>query len=177
MENDKKQTKQDLKTILGEAYTPELEQSIKGFIGQNFVAKSDFNKKSEQLKDFKQKLAERAEKSKDTIDWNAKIKALEEKHKQEIETWQKKYNDYLLESALSKANAKNPKTVKALLQTDKLVFEDSGIKGLDEQLAELKKTDSYLFDIPADNVTKKGSSFPANNEPQTEKVKTIPRVI
>lgn len=178
MENDNKQqtTKQDLKAILGDAYSPELETSIKAFIGQGFVAKSDFAKKNEQLKDFKQKLAERAEKTKDTSDWSTKIKTLEEKHANELKTWQDKFNNYRLDDYLAKEKAKNPKALRALLDSSKIVFEDEDIKGLKEQLDGLKKSDSYLFDLPADNV-KKGAGFPANAEQKTETVKTTPKVI
>lgn len=52
-----------------------------------------------------------------------------------------------LEKALSNAKAKNTKAVQALLELgdDVELNEDGTIKGLDEKIKALKKSDSYLF--------------------------------
>lgn len=52
-----------------------------------------------------------------------------------------------LATALTGANARNPKTVEALLDMDKLQLNDDGkLTGLDDQLTAIKKDNAYLFD-------------------------------
>ena len=64
--------------------------------------------------------------------------------------------DYALSAALTGAKAKNAKAVKALLDMDGLKFNDGKIVGLDEQLAQIKADNDYLFecDEPAPEVVK-----------------------
>lgn len=64
--------------------------------------------------------------------------------------------DYALSAALTGAKAKNAKAVKALLDKDGLKFNDGKIVGLDEQLAQIKADNDYLFesDEPAPEFVK-----------------------
>lgn len=66
--------------------------------------------------------------------------------------------DYALSAALTGAKAKNAKAVKALLDMDGLKFNDNDgkIVGLDEQLAQIKTDNDYLFesDEPAPEFVK-----------------------
>lgn len=66
--------------------------------------------------------------------------------------------DYALSAALAGAKAKNTKAVKALLDMDGLKFNDNDgkIVGLDEQLAQIKTDNDYLFesDEPAPEFVK-----------------------
>ena len=64
--------------------------------------------------------------------------------------------DYALSAALTGAKAKNAKAVKALLDMDGLKFNDGKIVGLDEQLAQIKADNDYLFesDVPAPEFVK-----------------------
>lgn len=64
--------------------------------------------------------------------------------------------DYALSAALTGAKAKNAKAVKALLDMDGLKFNDGKIVGLDEQLAQIKADNDYLFesDEPAPEFAK-----------------------
>lgn len=64
--------------------------------------------------------------------------------------------DYALSAALTGAKAKNAKAVKALLNMDGLKFNDGKIVGLDEQLAQIKADNDYLFesDEPAPEFVK-----------------------
>ena len=66
--------------------------------------------------------------------------------------------DYALSAALTGAKAKNTKAVKALLDMDGLNFNDNDgkIVGLDEQLAQIKTDNDYLFesDEPAPEFVK-----------------------
>ena len=64
--------------------------------------------------------------------------------------------DYALSAALTGPKAKNAKAVKALLDMDGLKFNDGKIVGLDEQLAQIKADNDYLFesDEPAPEFVK-----------------------
>lgn len=64
--------------------------------------------------------------------------------------------DYALSAVLTGAKAKNAKAVKALLDMDGLKFNDGKIVGLDEQLAQIKADNDYLFesDEPAPEFVK-----------------------
>ncbi len=75
----------------------------------------------------------------------AENKSKDEAHAAEIR--QMKINS-ALESALISSKAKNLTAVKALIKDlDKAEFQDDGsIKGLEEQITALKKSDSYLFE-------------------------------
>ncbi len=75
----------------------------------------------------------------------AENKSKDEAHAAEIK--QMKINS-ALESALIGSKAKNLTAVKALIKDlDKAELQDDGsIKGLEEQIAALKKSDSYLFE-------------------------------
>ena len=58
--------------------------------------------------------------------------------------------DYEIRLALNNANVRNEIAVRALLDLDKVSFDDNNtLTGLDEQLATLKENESYLFN--ADN--------------------------
>lgn len=51
-----------------------------------------------------------------------------------------------IDLALAKSGAKNAKAVKALLDENKLAFKDGSVEGLDEQLAQIKADNDYLFE-------------------------------
>ena len=52
---------------------------------------------------------------------------------------------FALESALKDANVHNPKSVKALLDMEKIKLNGEALDGLTEQLDALKQSDAYLF--------------------------------
>jgi Phage minor structural protein GP20 len=62
--------------------------------------------------------------------------------------------DHALDGALSNAKAKNPKAVRALLDTKMLKFNeaDESIIGLDEQLKKVKADNDYLFAAEGDEI-------------------------
>ena len=69
--------------------------------------------------------------------------------------------DHALESALTGAKVKNPKTVQALLSRDILKLnEDGTIAGLNEQLETIKKDNDYLFSdtVPAPRIVAGGNN-------------------
>lgn len=77
--------------------------------------------------------------------------------------------DTALEAALSAAKAKNPKTVKALLNMDGLKLSDGQIIGLKEQLESIQKDNDFLFEgeqQQAPKFTKPGTPPPAKGTEQ-----------
>jgi len=74
--------------------------------------------------------------------------------RQQIADAQKKYNDDIaklhldnaIDLALEKARARNGKAVRALLDMDKIEYKDGKLSGLDDQLAELQKSQAWAFD-------------------------------
>lgn len=83
-------------------------------------------------------------------------KKKDDEHKAEIK---KLKIDNAIETALMTAKAKNNVAVKALLKDiDKAeLLEDGTIKGLSEQIANLQKSDSYLFETQSDKKQMKGA--------------------
>lgn len=126
--------------------------------GKNYVAKSQFNAKLEELKHAKAEMETRNKEldtlKKNNTDNDALSKELETM-KQAAKTREKEYKDqmskmkldFAVETALSGAKAKNIKAVKALLSMDNVKLDDDGkLTGLAEQVEGLKKSDGYLFD-------------------------------
>lgn len=104
--------------------------------------KDELSKRDEQLKEL-------AKVTKDNEDLNLKIKELEDENKKSLEETELKLSqlklDNSIELALTKAGANNNKTVKVLLDMEKIKLENDTLVGLEEQLTSLKESDSYLF--------------------------------
>ncbi len=61
------------------------------------------------------------------------------------EEYMKKQRDRALEDALEKINSKSTKTLRALIDTEKIGFEDGELTGLSEQVDKLKEECGFLF--------------------------------
>lgn len=98
------------------------------------------------------------------------IKQLQDDNKAAKEAHEKEMKELkvsnALEKALSSAKAKNPKAVKALFELgeDVELADDGSIKGLDEKIKALQKSDAYLFDDAKPSTTIKGAN-PAKTNP------------
>jgi myosin heavy subunit len=102
-----------------------------------------------QLKDRDKQLSELSKKAKDSEELQATIAELQETNKKTAQEYTDKLSkqtfDYALEKALTGAQARNPKAVKALLNTDSIKIDGDKLLGLEDQLKALKESDSYLF--------------------------------
>lgn len=111
-----------------------------------------------QIADYKTQISDR-EKQLETLKKSAgdnenlksQISQLQEENKRAAETYEAKIKQMGIESALTlaltNAKAKNPKTVRALLDLENAQLnEDGTIKGLEKQLTKIKESDAYLFD-------------------------------
>jgi len=102
--------------------------------------KTQLNEANKQIESFKGMDIEGIKKAAD--EYKSKAEQAEVEAKKQIEKLQ---FDHSLETELQKAGARNPKTVKALLNMESLKNADGTIIGLKEQLEKLKTDEAYLF--------------------------------
>lgn len=159
-----------LKTILGDAYTEEIDKKVSEEIGKGFVARADFNtlnaeKKvlTDTVKDRDKQLETLKASTGDVEALKTQIATLQAEnataakaHEDEIKRLKV---DTAVELALSTAKAKNAKAVKALLDLEKAELADDGtVKGLDDQIKKLVEgvDTGFLFDTSAPKKDFKG---------------------
>lgn len=147
-------TKEELKTL--GLNDEQIEKVVEDY-GKNYVAKSQFNQKNEELKQAKESLttmqsdiealkksnADNAELSKQIDELNAAQLKREAEYTAQI---QKMELDGIVERTLLSSKVKNAKAVRALLDLEDAKVKDGTIKGLDDQLTKLKESDPYLFE-------------------------------
>lgn len=136
---------------------------------KSFIPKSRFDEVNNENKTLKSGIAERDEQletlKNSTGDVNALKKQIEDlqkdnkakddAHAEEIKQLK---IDSAVDSAISGANGKNAKAIKALLNLENAELdEDGSIKGLAEQIENLKKSDEYLFEAKESKTKVKGA--------------------
>ncbi len=143
-----------LKDILGEGYTEEIGKAVSSKIGKDFVSRSDFNAKNDRVKALEEQITQRDTqleelKKVDAQGLQEQIAKLQKENENAKATYEKNLEkvqfDYTLDTALTKAKAKNTKAVKALLNMEDLKLKNGEILGLKEQLETLKGENDYLF--------------------------------
>lgn len=153
--------KQGLETDFSESYREaqelmELNTELEGIKGQ-------LSQANEQIAGFKELDIEGVKQK--AAEWEQKYNQAAENSAREIE--QLKF-DFALDKELTKAQARNPKAVKALLDRDALKYDKGKIIGLEEQLETLKKNEdsAFLFGSAAPTVqfTTQSQSFQQMND-------------
>lgn len=153
--------KQGLETEFSESYREaqefkELNTELEGVKGQ-------LSQANEQIAGFKELDIEGVKQK--AAEWEQKYNQAAEDSAREIE--QLKF-DFALDRELTKAQARNPKAVKALLDRDALKYDKGKIIGLEEQLETLKKKEdsAFLFGSAAPTVqfTTRSQSFQQMND-------------
>jgi len=120
------------------------------------IPKSRFDEKVAEVNDYKQQLTGRDTQLKElqtqaagNEELQQQIIALQQQNEQVQAEYQQQLQqkefDFALTEALRDAKAKNPKAVKALLDSESIKYENGELSGLSEQLEKLKKSDDYLF--------------------------------
>jgi len=103
------------------------------------------------LKDRDTQLEDLKEKAKGNEELVSEINKLKEENDKAQKDYQAKLElqtfEFSLEKALSNAKAKNPKAVKALLNTETIKLDGNKLLGLEEQLKALQESDGYLFGV------------------------------
>ena len=127
------------------------------------TANNTIKERDKQLEDLKNSPDNPEELKKQIQKLQDDNKAAKEAHEKEIKELKV---STALEKALSDAKAKNAKAVQALLDLgdDVELADDGSIKGLDDKIKALKKSDAYLFDDAKPSTTIKGAN-PANTNP------------
>ena len=170
-----------LKELLGDLYTEEIGKKVgdKKLIildEGKFIPIDKFNAKieevkqqKEQLDEYKKQLKDLEKKAKGNEELEKTIKDLRAENEKKDANYQAtikaQKKDFAIQSAIKEAQGKNVKAIKALLDTDKITVDDSGIVGLSDQLKAIKESDAYLF----------GEDKVIGGEPQTPKGKGNPK--
>lgn len=170
-----------LKTILGEAYSEEIDKKVSEEIGKNFVARADFNTLNTEKKNLADTVKERDKQLETLKASTGDVEALKTQiatlqtenataakaHEAEIKSLK---IDTAVELALSAAKAKNVKAVKALLDLDKAELDADGtVKGLADQIKKLAEVpdSGFMFETGKAGFKgfKPGESGDPNNQP------------
>lgn len=113
----------------------------------------------EQLQQRDQQLEELKTKATGNEELQKQIQQLQEQNKQIQQEYEQKMQkqafDFALERALASAKARNPKAVKALLDTEAIKLDGDKLLGLEEQLKRLKESDPYMFEEEQEQETPK----------------------
>lgn len=136
-----------LKAILGDSYTEEIDKQVSAEIGKGFVARTDFNAKNEELKTANTTIQSLRDAAKDYE--GVDVAGL----RQQLTTLQGKYDtdlaalrrDSAIDLALAGSKARNAKAARALLDLDKVTYQDGKLSGLEEQVTQLQKDSPWLF--------------------------------
>lgn len=164
-----------LKTVLGEAYTDDIDKKVSDEIGKNFVARADFNAKLEEIKTLHTQIGERDTqleelKKVDAEGLKQRITELQGENKKAQDAYNAKLDEirfeHALEAALSGAKARNVKAAAALLDRETITFKDGKLSGLDEQIQSIKKDNAYLFEDDAAKKPVKGMKPIGSMPPQ-----------
>lgn len=167
-----------LKTILGEAYSEEIDKKVSEEIGKNFVARSDFNTLNTEKKTLADTVKERDEQLETLKASTGDVEALKTQiatlqtenatatkaHEAEIK--QVRF-DAALELALTNAKAKLPKAVKSYLDIDpeKAEFaEDGSIVGLSDLIKKLQESEDTKILFESEKVSGLKGAKPAEGK-------------
>jgi len=135
----------------------QLDEIAKGQTETVEKAVADYKKQladvQKQLKIMEKASGDNEELQKKLADYQTEIKTkvdeFENTRKAEKEAFEKQMieqkTNLLLENNLIKAQARNPKAVKALLELDKIKLDGDNLLGLNEQIEKLKSNESWLF--------------------------------
>ncbi|MCM1259633.1 MAG: phage scaffolding protein [Prevotella sp.] len=152
---------ENLKQVLGEELYKTISSKFEGkdyFFaeGKDYVPKARFDEVNENNKELRNQIASRdsqlvelqkaakgnEELTKQIAELQAANTKAKEEHDAKVLQMQK---DYTLESVLGKSGAKNANALKGMLDLSKCEFKDGKYTGLDEQIAQIKKDNDWLF--------------------------------
>lgn len=168
----------DLKELLGEELYEQVQEKIeeqdddvKLIVNDgSFIPRDRLNSKNEEIEALKEQLEERdkqieqlKEDSQTSDELQQKIEDLQEKNQETREELEAKLQQQQLDSevekSLLKAKARNPKAVKALLDFESVELDEDGVKGLNDQLEDLKENEPYLFEQEEEKSSKAGEDI------------------
>ena len=143
-----------LKELLGEDLYSQVADKLKGHekdVKLANLATGDYVSKQKYDDDLKERDTKIADLSKKVQDFDGvDVKKLQD----DVKEWETKYNsdikaerrDSAIKLAVAKAGARSEKALMGMLDMDSIKLGDDGkITGLDEQIAQIKKDDAFLF--------------------------------
>lgn len=129
---------------------------------------AQLNDLKNQIKDRDAQLEDLAEKAKGNEDLLKQINDLKDLNEKTAKDYRDKLDaqklEFAIERSLAEAKARNPRAVKALLDTEAIKLDGDTLLGLEEQLKSLQESDSYLFG-DGEPAGLKGRKPNDNNEP------------
>lgn len=137
--------------------TEEQANKVMSFLDGDFVTKARFEEVNETNKNLKQSIAERDEQLEklkktdgDVAELKGQIENLQKLNAEQTKAHEAQMKQLKLDNAidteLRAVGAKNIKAVRPFIDAGKIKLDDDGkLTGLNEQLAEIQKTDGYLF--------------------------------
>lgn len=140
--------------ILGEAYSEDLEKTIKAEVGKNFVSRADFNEKVRKLGDHEKTIQSQTTELDNLRKTNVDAAAFEQQLKDKDAAHAAEINalklGFAVEKALSDAKAYNPATVMPLLESflqEAKIGDGGAVEGLADKIKELadNKDTAFLF--------------------------------
>lgn len=121
----------------------ELNSQVNTLTQQANEYKSQLDKNQSELDKFKEGAEGNDELKQQVTDLQSQLDQNKSDSEQQIADIKK---DSAIDLALTQSGAKNIKAAKALLDNDKLELTDDGVKGLDDQLNEIKESNDYMFE-------------------------------
>lgn len=163
-----------LKSILGDAYTEEIDQKISEEVGKSFVPKNDFNGAKAEIKSLREQVTQRdsqledlKKSSGDNETLRQQISTLQKENADQAKSFSEQISkmklDHAVEKALTDARAKNITAAKALLadflKDAKLEEDGKTVNGLGDAIKNLCEGEStaFLFDQKSDSVQVAGA--------------------
>lgn len=168
-----------IKEILGEELFENVKEKLDGkeliVNDGSYIPRERLNDKNDEIDKLEEQIKQRDTQidqlkndTQITDELKDKIEELQDQNKENTKQLKQELEqqkmDSAVELALTKAKAKNPKAVKALLDLEKIKLTDDEIVGLDEQLNNLKENEDYLFEIGKGNGGSGGSDFNEGNK-------------
>lgn len=131
----------------------ELNSQVNELTQQANEYKSQLDKNQSELDKFKEGAEGNDELKQQVTDLQSQLDQNKSDSEQQIADIKK---DSAIDLALTQSGAKNIKAAKALLDNDKLELTDDGVKGLDDQLNEIKESNDYMFEQKESNTPSGG---------------------
>lgn len=157
-----------LRTETGMSFE-DFEKEHNKLLAEEFIPKAKFNEKVAELENEKKtsaaqkKLIDDSAKDKEASEtYKSQVAELERQLKAQDENFKKATAEmkksHAMETAMSKAGAKNVKAIRALLNENQISLNDKDeLIGFKEQMDALKKSDPYLFEDTTSNDEGKGN--------------------
>lgn len=141
-----------------------LKEQVNDFSAKNNYAQEELKSYKQRIEEKESELNDLQKKAKNGDDLSETLEALKEankqkdaQHKKEMDSLKLKYE---VSKALTNAGARNERAVLALIDTDNLTLsnEGHGVIGIEDQLKNLKESDSYLFNEETNNNSQDNSN-------------------